>query len=133
MTFFAANRPKALIFGSRYGVPCGMTLHGKVSDSGAPAVSANLSPREQPLRATKEILTDKSIKSLPTPAAENRSTVYDGIVPGLMVRVTDQGHKSFRLAARFPLNPKNPTRRLLGKVGVLTLAESRDKARAWHC
>ena len=48
-----------------------------------------------------------------------------------MVRVTDQGHKSFCLAARFPLNPKNPTRRLLGNVGVLTLAETRDKAREW--
>ena len=48
-----------------------------------------------------------------------------------MVRVADQGHKSFCLAARFPLNPKNPTRRLLGNVGVLTLAEARDKAREW--
>ena len=51
--------------------------------------------------------------------------------PGLALRVTDVGHKSFVLIARYPLNPKNPTRRALGDYGAITLDRARDKARGW--
>jgi integrase len=49
----------------------------------------------------------------------------------LALRVTDRGHKSFVLVARYPLNPKNPTPRSLGDYGAVTLAEARQKAREW--
>jgi integrase len=54
------------------------------------------------------------------------------VVPGLAVRVTDKGSKSYVLIARYPGSEKNrPTRRALGDVGALTLASARDKAREW--
>lgn len=73
-------------------------------------------------------LTTKSIAAL----TENgtRYDVWDAIVPGLAVRVTERGHKSFVLMARFP-GGKNPTRRRLAKVGSLTLEGARDRARKW--
>jgi hypothetical protein len=52
-------------------------------------------------------------------------------VPGLSLRVTDRGHKSFILAARYPMHPKNPTRRAFGMVGSLTVNTACDKARRW--
>jgi Arm DNA-binding domain len=51
-------------------------------------------------------------------------------VPGLDVRTTDRGHKSYVLGARFP-GSKNFVRRELGEVGALSLADARAKARAW--
>jgi integrase len=35
------------------------------------------------------------------------------------------------LCARYPLNPKNPTRRALGDLDEMTLDEARDEARRW--
>ena len=60
-----------------------------------------------------------------------RADYYDAVLPGLSLRVTDRGHKSFILAARYPMHPKNPTRRALGMVGSLTVNAARDKARRW--
>jgi hypothetical protein len=51
-------------------------------------------------------------------------------VPGLKVRVTDRGTKSFILWRRYGGAP-NPAARSLGEVGTLTLAEARTKARGW--
>jgi integrase len=45
--------------------------------------------------------------------------------------VTDRGHKSFVLVARYPFYPKNPTRRALGNARSITLDEAREKARRW--
>jgi integrase len=101
---------------------------------------------------TRKQLTDRFIKSRKKAAAGQRDDYPDGIVPGLALRVTDRGHRSFVLVARYPLNPKNPTRRALGdcyvpaeakkaaadpvpareiRNGALTLAEARAKAREW--
>ncbi|HEY5818945.1 MAG TPA: Arm DNA-binding domain-containing protein, partial [Mesorhizobium sp.] len=55
----------------------------------------------------------------------------DAVVPGLGVRVTDKGQRTFVLVARFP-GSSNPTRRALGDYGVLTLEKAREKARQWH-
>jgi integrase len=55
---------------------------------------------------------------------------WDAVVPGLAVRVTEGGAKSFVLVARFP-GSANPTARALGKVGAITLAEARTKGRDW--
>ena len=58
--------------------------------------------------------------------------MWDGLggVPGLGIRVTDKGAKSFVLATRYP-GSKNPTRRALGAYGELTLEQARERARGW--
>jgi integrase len=92
-------------------------------------------------------LTDKFIRSLrPTPG--QRVEILDAMVTPLMLRVTEKGHKSWALLARYP-GYANPTRRTLGPVfsgerppaddpdvyerhgAALTLAEAREKARRW--
>jgi hypothetical protein len=50
----------------------------------------------------------------------------------MALRVTDRGHKSFVLRARYPPQPKNPTRRRLGGYPAMSLDRARDKARAWQ-
>ena len=52
-------------------------------------------------------------------------------MPGLVLRVTDRGHKSFALRCRYPSHPHNPTRRALGDYGALSLDDARMKARQW--
>jgi integrase len=54
----------------------------------------------------------------------------DAIVPGLALRVTGTGHKSYVLIARYP-GSQNPTRRVLGRPGRITLDQAREKAREW--
>jgi integrase len=76
-------------------------------------------------------LTDRFIQSCKPALAGKRLDFADAVVPGLVLRVTDRGHKSFVLRCRYPLNPANPTRRALGDYGALTLEEARDKARTW--
>ena len=76
-------------------------------------------------------LTDRYIKTCPAAPKGERVDHQDVIVPGLVLRVTDRGHKSFALRARYPLQPKNPTRRALGDYPSLPLEGARDKARAW--
>lgn len=76
-------------------------------------------------------LTDRFIKSRKTPERGVRLEYVDALVPGLVLRVTDRGHKSFALKARFPSHPRHMTRRALGRCAVLSLEEARDKARAW--
>jgi hypothetical protein len=75
-------------------------------------------------------LNDRRIAAL-KPASRGRYVVSDALVPGLVVRVTDKGAKSFLLGARYP-NSKNFLRRELGRVGVLKLAEAREMAREWQ-
>lgn len=45
--------------------------------------------------------------------------------------MTNAGHKSFVLVARFPTHPKNMTRRAIGNYGAITLDTARDRARQW--
>ncbi len=52
-------------------------------------------------------------------------------MPGLGVRVTDTGNRTFVLVARYPTAPKHPAPRALAEVGEITLAAVRDKARDW--
>jgi hypothetical protein len=79
---------------------------------------------------SKQRLTDRSVTTLKPAPAGQRYEVGDAIMPGLIVRVTDTGQRTFMLKTRFPGSP-HPTRRALGPVGVLALAEARDKARDW--
>jgi Arm DNA-binding domain len=76
-------------------------------------------------------LTDRALKSLRPAAPGTRFEIMDSDAPGLAIRVTDKGAKTFVLIARFP-GSSNPTRRALGEYGVLTLEQARRKAREWH-
>ena len=76
------------------------------------------------------MLTEPYVRSLKAAAAGQRYAVADALVPGLKVRVTDRGAKSFILWRRYGGAP-NPAARALGPVGVLTLAAAREKARSW--
>jgi integrase len=78
----------------------------------------------------RKTLTDRALKALKPAAPGKRYDVMDAIVPSLGARVTDKGHVTFILAARFPGKP-NYTRRELGPYGELTLEAARTKARRW--
>jgi integrase len=84
------------------------------------------------------VLTDKKLRALRPAKPGERYDVLDALVPGLLVRVTETGSKTFMFRARFPgrVNPKtgrsDPTRRALGAIGALTVAQARDKAREWY-
>lgn len=99
------------------------------------------------------VLTDRTVKAKKAAAKGKRDVFNDALVPGMALRVTDTGHKSYVLMARFPLNPSAPTYRTLGSCyipakendaelsptlpaieirnGALTLSEARAKAREW--
>ena len=76
-------------------------------------------------------LTEPFIRNLKPAALDQRYAVADAVVPGLKVRVTDRGSKSFILWRRYPGAKNSAAARSLGKVGELTLADARTKARAW--
>lgn len=76
-------------------------------------------------------LTDKFISSGKRVPKQGRKDYHDCMVPGLALRVSSTGHRSFVLVTRYPINPKNPTRRKLGNYGALTLNDARTKARDW--
>jgi integrase len=78
----------------------------------------------------KKLLTDKSILALKPARAGRRYIVNDLAVPGLGIRVTANGHRTFVLGARFP-GSKHFVRRELGEVGIITLSAAREKARTW--
>jgi Arm DNA-binding domain/Phage integrase central domain/Phage integrase family len=75
-------------------------------------------------------LTEPFIKALKPAPAGQRYARADALVPGLKVRVTDKGSKSFILWRRYG-GAAHPAARSLGAVGTMTLAEARDKARSW--
>src|SRR5262245_31103097 len=50
----------------------------------------------------------------------------DRVVSGFGIRVTDKGHRSYILVARYP-GSSNPTRRAIGDVGSIELADARQK------
>jgi integrase len=86
----------------------------------------------------KRTLNDRALKALKPAPAGKTYDVMDSIVPGMGVRVSDKGQRTFVLVARFPGGHRqrqtskiNPTRRALGSYGVLTLEKARQKARDW--
>jgi integrase len=78
----------------------------------------------------KKPLTDRAIRSLPATAEGKRQIVWDALIPGLGLRVTDRGLKSFVLVVRYPGSP-NPSPRSLGVYGAISLEAARTKAREW--
>jgi integrase len=73
-------------------------------------------------------LTDRKLNSLKPKASHY--DIWDADTPGLGVRVSVAGRKTFVLMTRYP-GSSNPTRRALGIYGAMTLAEAREKAREW--
>jgi integrase len=67
---------------------------------------------------------------LKPPPKGKRTLAWDALVPGLAVRVTDTGARSFVLVARYP-GSVNPTARTIAKVGAIPLAEARRQAQTW--
>src|SRR6516164_10133563 len=80
---------------------------------------------------SKRPLTDRGIAALRPIKGKPYTYAYDALVPGLAVRITANGAKTFVLVGRFP-GFENPTARALGKVGTITLGDVREKAREWH-
>jgi integrase len=82
--------------------------------------------------AKRIVITDRKIKSLigKAPAAgDKREMLYmDSIVPPLGIRPSG---KEYRWAFVGRFGSKNPTRRDMGSLGTISLAEARDKARRW--
>jgi integrase len=78
----------------------------------------------------KRTLNDRIIKSLKPAKVGQRYNVWDALVPGLSVRITDRGTKTFTLTTRYP-GSGNPAPRSLGGYGEITLGQARNKARSW--
>src|SRR6516164_1380388 len=78
----------------------------------------------------KKPLTDRAIQHLKSAEPGKRRIVWDALVPGLGVRVTDRGVKTFVLVTRYP-GAANPAPRSLGTYGATTLEAARTKARSW--
>ncbi|MDB5632424.1 MAG: hypothetical protein JWR49_1279, partial [Tardiphaga sp.] len=77
---------------------------------------------------SRRALDDRSLKAL-----KPREAVYDvpdTVVPGLGVRVSPRGRKTFVFVARYG-GAKYPTRRSLGVYDAISLDQARTKARAW--
>jgi integrase len=79
---------------------------------------------------SKQVLTDRRLRSLKPAAPGKRYIEWDAVVPGLGVRVTDKRTLTFVLVTRFA-DSKHPAPRELGKYGALALDAARDKARLW--
>ena len=78
----------------------------------------------------KRTLTDRLLRTLKPAKPGQRHEVMDAIVPGLAIRVTDTGKRTFVLIARYP-GAIHPARRALGEFGELALEQGRAMARAW--
>lgn len=78
----------------------------------------------------RTMLTAKFIASLKPAAPGTRAHYWDALVPGLGVRVTARGTKSFVVYRRWP-GSRAPARRSLGNAAKLPLATARERARDW--
>jgi integrase len=74
-------------------------------------------------------LTDAFLRALVLKPGSPRA-IADTQCPGLKVVVASSGRATYRIWKRFP-GKANPTGPTLGKVGVMSLADARDKCRAW--
>ena len=76
--------------------------------------------------SSRRCFTDRMVKALkPAPEGE-RLEIYDTIVPGLMLRVTDKGAKSYAVNARWK---GKAGKRTIGSTERVNLKQARDTAR----
>jgi Arm domain-containing DNA-binding protein len=76
-------------------------------------------------------LTDRGLNALRPAEAGTRYEIMDTDAPGLGIRVTDKGQRTFILLTRYP-GSTNPTRRALGEYKAISLEQARQKAREWQ-
>jgi integrase len=83
----------------------------------------------EPESLTRKVaLTDRSLLAMKPAPAGKRLTIWDARMPGLAVRITDKGKRSF-YAVRRRAGVDTPSWVSLGAYPVVTLAEARAKAR----
>ena len=73
-------------------------------------------------------LTDRTIRALRPAAQGKRADYWDTLVPGMGVRVTDKGRRSFIVMKRVA-GKANPVRLLIGGYPQISLGEARERAR----
>jgi integrase len=78
----------------------------------------------------KKPLTDRAIRAVKPAEPGKRSLLWDALVPGLALRMTDRGKRSFVLVTRYP-GSTHPAPRSLGPYGAISLGQARAKARKW--
>lgn len=88
--------------------------------------SINIEARDK-FRPERVMLTDSRVRALASADKGKRYSLWDAQQPGLAIRVTDKGAKSFVVARRRP-GDKAPTFVVLGRYPMLTLKAARDKA-----
>jgi integrase len=81
-----------------------------------------------PAAARKVALTDRSLQALRPAQEGQRAIVWDALLPGMAVRVSVKGKRSF-YAVKRRAGHTQPSWVLLGAYPVVTLAEARAKAR----
>jgi integrase len=80
--------------------------------------------------ANRVKLTDRTVANAePAPAGQRRK-IADAVVPGLVLRITDRGSKTWVLWRRWDHAP-NPSAKALGTYPAMSLAGAREKARGW--
>jgi integrase len=82
------------------------------------------------MATAKKPLTDRAIQHLKPPPIGKRRIVWDALIPGFGLRITDRGVKSFVLVTRYP-GSRSPAPRSLGTYGAISLEAARTKAREW--
>ena len=82
------------------------------------------------MRHPPKKLTELGIDAIKPAKAGDRDEHPDNLVPGLAVRVTDKGRKTFVLVARFP-GSTNPTRRAIGQYPAIGLKDARETGKSW--
>jgi integrase len=75
----------------------------------------------------KRVLTDRTLKALKPAAAGKRDVIWDAACPGLAVRVTDKGTKSFYVIRR-PKGERKLVNHPLGTYPAMSLADARRAA-----
>jgi integrase len=80
--------------------------------------------------STKRDLTDRALKALKPAPKGTRLKVWDAQVAGFGARVTDGGHVSFILLARYP-GATWAAPRAIGDFPTMGLSEAREIARQW--
>jgi integrase len=81
-----------------------------------------------PAAARKIAFTDRSMQALRPAPNGARTTVWDALMPGLAVRVSAKGRRSFYAIKRRAGDP-HPSWVLLGVYPLVKLADAREKAR----
>jgi integrase len=83
-------------------------------------------PAELEKLTRKQDLTDRTLRALHAAPEGTRYEVMDTQAPGLGIRVTDSGQRTFVLITRFP-GQNQPTRRALGQYVALNDAEEKRR------